>query len=59
MIGPTKFMKRWLNMASIEEIFAQIQEKSIEREMAVKRIRSGIKKKREEIKKYINSFYPK
>ncbi|MEN4007055.1 MAG: hypothetical protein PQ975_07280 [Methanobacterium sp.] len=46
-------------MASIEEIVAQIQEKSIDREMAVKRMRSGIRKKREEIKKYINSFYPK
>lgn len=57
MLGPMRFMKRGLNMASIEEIFAKIQEKSIEREMAVKRIRSGIRKKREEIKKYISRFY--
>lgn len=38
-------------MITIEEIRAGIQEKSIEREMAIKRIWADIRKKREEMKK--------
>lgn len=47
-------------MSSIEEIWACIREKSMEREKAVKRILAGIEKKRKEMekdtKKYVESF---